>query len=358
MTSFPKCKIVTVADRRFLPAACCVLISMREHLPASAPVSYLLAGVDIGNDDLEKANRFLLQQHMQPCVQSFSSDELLDDRFYVNDRVTKAGYLRLVLDSIVSAEFDRVLYLDADTRVLAPLEPLLLADLERHPFAAAHDTFQYHHGKIDEVRKRLGMPATAEYFNSGVMLFDWKLTLKTGFLADVRNYAASHPDKCIFHDQDALNAVAGGCWKLLDPRWNLNDYYYSMGGKKAAWIKHYTGTKPWTKWRRPIWKTDSVWFEKLLSASPWPEAFEKQTLLQKLVMAKQHFQNTARNHRRAVAYRFWPFLMSAEARRRAEKYLKLNTEMMEEIVNQLISESNGAGSDVRHTIKDDRTPLQ
>ena len=158
-----------------------------------------------------------------------------------------------------------------------------------------------------------------------------------------------------------MNAVAAGRWKTLDPRWNLNDYYFTMGGKKTAWIKHYTGTKPWTKWRRPIWKTDSAWFKKTLDASPWPEVYEKQTLLQKLVMLKQYFQKTIRNQRRAVAYYLWPFLMSAAARQRAEKHLKLDSALMEVIVNQYISEANavtGSRSDPRPITTDEGHPLQ
>lgn len=338
----PKCKIVTVADKGYLPAACCVLISIRDHLPASVPVSCLLAGVDVDDHDVETANRFLEQHRMQPCVESFSSDELISDSFHVNERVTKAAYLRLALDSIIPADFDRVLYLDADTRVLAPLEPLLLSDLEGYQFAAAHDIGQYQDGRIEQARKLLGMPETAGYFNSGVMLFDWKLTLKTGLLSDVRKYAASNSRKWRYHDQDALNAVSVGHWKVLDPRWNLNNYYFDMDGTRAPWIKHYTGTKPWTKWRRPIWKADAAWFEKTLKESPWPEAYEQQTLREKFVMLREYLRKSSRNSHRAVAYYLWPFLMSAGAKQRAEAYLKLNKPDIEAMLERFIAEANGA----------------
>lgn len=336
-----KCKIVTVADRRFLPAACCVLISIRDHLPASVPVSCLLAGMDIDDHDVETANRFLEQHRMQPCVESFSSDELLNDSFHVSERVTKASYLRLALDGIIPADFDRVLYLDADTRVLAPLEPLLLSDLEGYQFAAAHDIGQYQDDRLEQARELLGMPETAGYFNAGVMLFDWRLTLKTGLLSDARNYAASNPGKWQFHDQDALNAVSAGHWKALDPRWNLNNYYFDMGGTRAPWIKHYTGAKPWTKWRKPIWKADSAWFEKILQESPWPETYEQQTLREKFIMLREHLRKSSRNPRRAVAYYLWPVLMSPGAKRRAKMYLKQDKPDIEAMIEQFMPETNG-----------------
>jgi len=338
----PKCKIVTVADRRYMPAACCVLISIRDHLPAWGSVSCLLAGVDIEDHDVETANRFLEQHQVQPCVENFSSNELISDSFHVNERVTKAGYLRLALDTIIPDDIDRVLYLDADTRVLAPLEPLLLNDLEGYQFAAAHDMAQYQDDRLKEVRELLGMPETAGYFNSGVMLFDWQLTLKTGLLSDVRHYAASNPDKCRFYDQDALNAVSAGHWKALDPRWNLAAYYFAMGGAKTPWIKHYTGPKPWTKWRSPIWKADSAWFEQILKQSPWPEAYEQQTSREKFVMARENLRKLSRDRRRAVAYHLWPFLMSAGAKQRAEAYLKRDKLDIEVMIDQFTPEANGA----------------
>ncbi len=336
-----KCQIVTSADINFLPAACCMLISIRDNLPASMPVSCLLAGVDIDDHDIETANRFLEQHQMPPCVENFSSDELINDSFHVSERVTKAGYLRLALDSIVPAEFDRLLYLDADTRVLAPIEPLLLSDLEGYPFAAAHDIGQYQDDRIKQARELLGMPETAGYFNSGVMLFDWKLTLKTGLLSDVRDYAASNPRKWQYHDQDALNAVAAGRWKALDPRWNLNDYYFAMGGTKTPWIKHYTGAKPWSKWRRPIWKADSAWFERILKNSPWPEAYEQQTWREKLVMLREYLRTSSRNPARAIAYYLWPFLMSAGAKRRAAAYLNRDKPDIEAIIEEFMPGTEG-----------------
>ncbi|MEO9876962.1 MAG: glycosyltransferase [Anderseniella sp.] len=342
MARLPKCKIVTVADRRYLSAACCVLISLRDHLPAWSSVSCLLAGVDIEDHEVETANRFLEQHRMPPCVENFSSNKLISDSFHVNERVTKAGYLRLALDTIIPDDIDRVLYLDADTRVLAPLEPLLLSDLEGYQFAAAHDMAHYQDDRLTQVRELLGMPETAGYFNSGVMLFDWQLTLKTGLLSDVRHYAASNPDKCRFYDQDALNAVSAGHWKALDPRWNLATYYFAMGGASPPWIKHYTGPKPWTKWRKPIWKADSAWFEQILKQSPWPEAYEQQTWREKLVMARENLRKLSRDRRRAMAYRLWPFLMSAGAKQRAETYFKRDKLDIEIMIDQFRHEANGA----------------
>lgn len=341
----PKCKIVTVADKNFLPAACCVLISLRDHLPAWDSVSCLLAGLDISDHDVETANRFLERHRVQPCVEAFSSDELIDDGIEVADHVTKAVYLRLAMDSIVPAEFDRVLYLDADTRVLAPLEPLLLSNLEGCQFAAVHDIGQYQDGRIEKARELLGMPETAGYFNSGVMLFDWKLTLKTGLLSAARRYAASNPHKWLYHDQDALNAVSVGHWKALDPLWNLNNYYFEMGGRRTPWIKHYTGTKPWTRWHKPIWKADSAWFEKILKDSPWPEAYEQQTWREKSVILMEHLRKTTRHTRRSVAYHLWPFLMSAAAKQRAETYLrqdKSDKPDIEALVERFTPDASGA----------------
>lgn len=335
----PKCLIVTTADSNFLPAACCMLISATSALTVHSNVSLMLLAVDVSETETIAANNFLKKQGVAQCVRTVSSDALLDSRLRVDRRMTKASYIRLALGKLVPSDMDRVLYIDADTRVLSDLAPLLATEMQGFPVAAVHDIKLYQSDLLEQTSRRLAMPETADYFNSGVLLFDWPHTLRCGLLEKAMEFAYSNPDLCLKHDQDALNVAATGNWKPLDPRWNLFDYYFVHAGKQTAWIKHFTGSKPWSRRRPQLWKQDAEWMKELLANSPWPEYVERQTWLDRLnIILKGQLKKIERNLHLA-GYYLVPFAMSPSARRRARNYLQHQPDLVEKLVSDLIRQA-------------------
>ncbi len=331
-----KCQIVTSADVNFLPAACCMLISANEALGANKDVTLTLVAVDVSESEAEKANCFLEAHGVRSCVRPVSSAELIDPRLPVNKRVTKASYVRLALQEIVSPGVDRVLYLDADMRVMSELAPLLEADMRGFPLAAVNDILLYQRDWLAQTWQRLSMPQQADYFNAGVLLFDWPGTIQSGLLDRATAFACANPTLCVMHDQDALNVAAAENWKPLDPRWNMLDYYFRFSSRHAARIKHFTGPKPWSRRRRSIWQQDAEWMRRLLQDSPWPTFVEKQTWRDRLSIIVEDQWNRRRHYRRLIGYYLVPFLMSPAARQRAREYLQYHRKHVENLVADLI----------------------
>lgn len=294
--------VVTVADRRFLPAACCTLISARQNLPADANVSLILLAVDVTDEEITQANGFLQLHHIDHCITPVSADMLLSQGLHVDERVTRASYVRLALDKLIDPGAQKVLYLDADTRVMTSLLPLLQTDLKDYTFAAAHGMYFYAGDRLSEKNHSLGLPADTDYCNSGVLLFNWQQVIRRGLLPDARDFAEKHPEKCSFYDQDALNAVIAGEYLQLDPRWNLVHYYFKNGGKKSAWIKHFTGIKPWKRQRPAISSGDALWYQRLLAGSPWSEFVERLSWLEKIGTLAQEHRGSTRNYRQIARY--------------------------------------------------------
>ena len=334
-----KCQIVTSADANFLPAACCMLISANAALEADPDVALMLVAVDVSESDADKANTFLKAHGVAPCVRTVSSQELVDPRLRVDRHVTKASYICLVLDRIISRDVDRVLYLDADTRVLSRLAPLFETDMQGFPLAAVNDIAFYRHDRLKQKCSDLLMPETADYFNAGVLLFDWPDTLRSGLLDRAMKFACTHQDLCVMHDQDALNVAATNNWKPLDPRWNLFDYYFSNGGKQTAWIKHFTGAKPWSCRRPKVWQQDAIWMKDLLADSPWPEYVERQTWIDRLNIMVEGQRVKVRQYRRLIGYYLVPYVMSSGAKQRARQYLTLRRNHVENLVAGLIRQA-------------------
>ena len=335
-----KCVIVTVADMGFLPAACCALISSRNFTPPNMNVSRLLLAVDVPEQQIAEANGFLRTHGIEPCVRHVEVDRLLSDKIHVDERVTKSSYVRLLLDELVADDADRVLYLDADTRIVSSLEPLFQTDFEGFPVAAVHDVYYYVQDRLAERNKRLGSPTTTNYCNAGVLLLNWPEVLRHGLLEKARTFAASFPERCKAHDQDALNAVIAGRYLPLDPRWNQTHLYYVSGGSASPWIKHFTGGKPWTRRRIVAWHNDALWYQQLLDGSPWCGFFEEQSWVDRLKMWLLDYRKLARNYKRVASASMVPFLTPPEVRERARQFMKSDPGEVASIVDRWIRESS------------------
>lgn len=281
--------ITTATDRGYLPAACCQLKSVADFLGGRGDVRLFLATCDLGAEDLAAARAFFERRGVDAAV--LDCTDVAQSITPVNRRWPRAAYLRLYFDSVFGPEYRRLVYFDADTRICAPLGPLLDVDLCGMPVAAAHDFIYYVTGNIHRRRRDLFLKPEAGYLQSGVMVFDWPATLRDGGLARSRDFLAAHPERCQeAPDQDALNAAFEGRWTPLDPRWNLHETYLMFGGALSPYLEHYTSTKPWSRRRPSAWRGAAAWYRRELADTPWADFIPPQSAFDQ-ASAWLRFQN-------------------------------------------------------------------
>jgi lipopolysaccharide biosynthesis glycosyltransferase len=257
-----KIAVVIVTDETYLPAACCAIISCRRAGRVTEPIFLVVS--DASCNSVEAARRFLKERRSDAEIIRFHPDL---SGYHVDGWVSSQAYVRLHLDEVLDPTWQRVLYLDADTRVMAPLRPLLQADLDGYVLGAVDQC------KDDrEDPERLSMAADFRYFNSGVLLFDWPAILSSGLLAQCRRFAIEKQHLCKLYDQDALNKVFEGLWKPLHVYWNYGHIVANSAPRERVFIKHYSyDQKPWGPKKRPFWVGDGFWYWRMLRRSPWPD---------------------------------------------------------------------------------------
>jgi UDP-D-galactose:(glucosyl)LPS alpha-1,3-D-galactosyltransferase len=179
-------------------------------------------------------------------------------------RLTEDAYLRLMMP-VVLADIPLALYLDADLLVLDDLRPLMATSLHGAPLAAVRDAVNpvLAAGRALPGFSRLGLAASREYFNSGVMMLD--LAACRGVFDDAHRFMRERPEHVALGDQDALNVAVADGWRRLERRWNtfamaawtgLEDWSYRceavlplatlVEDERSAAILHYPGPlKPW-----------------------------------------------------------------------------------------------------------------
>lgn len=171
--------------------------------------------------------------------------EMVKDAPY-HKRMTNIVYARLMLDRFLPAEIERVIYLDCDMMVMAPIERLAELDLGGNSIGAVEEpsALQVANQRDAKVNRDLIDPADP-YFNAGLVVIDRKKWNAAQIPERLSRYIEDGTIERIYYDQDLLNIVFCNDVFLLDQRWNL------IGPRHVhqalnPFLLHYTGEhKPW-----------------------------------------------------------------------------------------------------------------
>ena len=166
------------------------------------------------------------------------------------------AYARIFSPAVLGKTYDRLLYLDGDVAAFGPVSPLFELDLAGAPLAAVE-------GMLDEseivtgfdvkaYKKGLGI-ADGRVFNSGVLLIDPKRWCEIDHEKELDKYVRTVQPNLTLRtglsgDQDYLNHILAGQWRLLSPGWNFQRIQTMLALEVAVTpsLVHYTGfSRPW-----------------------------------------------------------------------------------------------------------------
>lgn len=189
---------------------------------------------------------------------------------------------RLFLSDLLTV--DKVLYLDCDTLILDDIEKLYQRKLKKILAAVMEPTIAF------DVKKDIGMARYMPYFNTGVLLMDLKKWREGKITQRVLSYLENIKNRCIFTDQDAINASMVYDIEALSPKYNFfsNYKYWSYAAlvkqnrryayypkkefekaKKQPVIIHFAGhERPWLSGNFNPYRTE---YEKYKKSSLWKE---------------------------------------------------------------------------------------
>jgi lipopolysaccharide biosynthesis glycosyltransferase len=180
--------------------------------------------------------------------------------------VSDATYARLAIPDALP-DVPAALYLDTDVLVRRDIRPLLERKLAGALVAAVRDPGNPLLGVGPALPgwQDLGLPATREYFNGGVMLLDLDECRSRGIFEKCYRFLDDMPQHVHFWDQDALNWAVDDDWLRLDRCWNtiplsalseLPAFHYDaeevlplqrlIDDEETAAILHFAG--PWKPW--------------------------------------------------------------------------------------------------------------
>jgi lipopolysaccharide biosynthesis glycosyltransferase len=177
------------------------------------------------------------------------------DTFFADSPFTFGALGRFFLDQLLPPEYDQILYIDGDIQLGGSLAELVRAEVPEGRFLAAPDpkVFWIDDGSPAAAREQsymagLGMAPEefGGYFNSGVLRISRSGWRAIGLAA--WTYLQENADRCVCHDQSALNAVARAHRLPLSLRWNFPAYYdfYGLRPHLRPVLTHFMSRpKPW-----------------------------------------------------------------------------------------------------------------
>ena len=239
--------IVLFAEPAVIVPAFCTVVSALRFKPPCTDVRVFCVNFDQG--EFETAVQAFSALDPSVAMTQIDSAKDFDDSVWRTQLGGMGTWGRLFLDRFLPGELNRVLYLDCDTLVLRHLALLLEANLETCSVGACKDQFQYMHGTVEQRRKELGLSPKGDYFNAGVLLFDWQRVIGRNVLEQTRDQLrisrGSLPLN--FADQDILNLMLDGNWCELNPGWNLMSFSLAVTQSRQPRILHFAGPrKPWS----------------------------------------------------------------------------------------------------------------
>ncbi len=159
---------------------------------------------------------------------------------------TYTAYYKIFIPNVLS-DLDRVLYLDADIIVNGDIANLYNIDTNQKFLSCVLDP-KINQTKKDHVLKFNHQENT--YFNSGVLLFDFKYKSCMKSEEQIKAFIQDHLSFIIYHDQDILNGLYHTDVQLLPETYNyssmpkkISDFLFPKKPKDI--IIHYMNWKPW-----------------------------------------------------------------------------------------------------------------
>lgn len=214
--------LACTSNERYLPHVATLMQSLAASNPPDAITLHLLHD-DTVTRDLQSALRASASRLGLGLMMQQPDAALIGTLPPSGSYYPSLIWYRILLPELLES-VDRVLYLDADTLVLQDLRALWSLDLDHSLLAAVAQPAEPQHSQA--ALSRLGLPADADYFNSGVLLMNLRRMREDDFsrrMIEV-GHAQTERWKNSPHfrlpDQDAFNLVCFENWVKLHPKWN------------------------------------------------------------------------------------------------------------------------------------------
>ncbi len=125
----------------------------------------------------------------------------------VTENLPAEIYFKLVGLDLLPETVEKILCLDLDMIVKAPLDEMYDVDISGYTLAACKDIYAFVYGEGLRNNRRLGLPEEYDYFNAGLLLFNMDRIRSFGGGKAVLEECFKHRELLKWPEQDMLNLL-------------------------------------------------------------------------------------------------------------------------------------------------------
>lgn len=209
--------LVCGADDKFAMPLAVTLFSAVSNLNAvERPDIYILdAGISVKNK--LKIQRVMDQTRRTIQLKFLSFDLSRLPNLLETDVISKATYLRILIPKLLPEDVKAAIYLDSDLIVEKDLRVLWDTSFDENLAIGVQD---YCFPTLANLTSLLTVNSTrqnAVYCNAGVIVLNIEAWRKQNISEKILSFIQRNSR----HDQDGINVVINGSWKVVHPKWNV-----------------------------------------------------------------------------------------------------------------------------------------
>lgn len=245
--------IILAADDNYaIPCFVTATSILSNNNPNEYAIHILTQGFNEGNIGIF---RKLKAKFRNATIEITEIDNSILKDAVISERFPFSAFFRILVPSLFS--FDRALYLDSDIVVTGNIGELWDIDIENKACCMVEDQ------ACEDITLHNRIRIFTPYYNSGVLFMNLNFWREKRIDELLLEYMRNYPERCLYPDQDAINANLADYILPLDYRYNVQERWYEPKewwlmhynkwdaierAKETPIIIHYTGVwKPWTE---------------------------------------------------------------------------------------------------------------
>lgn len=244
--------IYFVTDLNYLQVTLVAAQQARHWTSACADVDVVIYTHDIVPELMDQVTAWARPRGIALIPYHTALDKEVARLDFTRNHLSPAALGRLEVAGTIPDTYGRIIYLDGDMQMVGDITPLVdMVPPEGRLLGCVDSSYACALPMGEMARKAkpylatIGVPDMHHYYNSGLVcarLGDWKRVAGAALA-----FILDHGERCLHHDQSAINAVAHEAYLPLHPRYNYGPIYRDVHAPFGPVIFHFMGPlKPWT----------------------------------------------------------------------------------------------------------------
>ena len=267
----------------------CVLITSILHYNNEV-FTFHIIGKGFKHNDIKK-----IQKYARSCPVKYYDSSSIDESKFVlrnTDHVTIETYYRFFIPYFLDSDINKCLYLDCDIICTNNFESIFEIDIDNYSNAMVYDV------TYSDIRKfnRLQYDLKNGYFNAGVILLNLEFWRKNKLQEQLIKYVSTYPERCWFHDQDAINFICQGTIFPIKVSYNVQRVFWRVfswenpkGFPKNLLLSDYIERNKWNEIKEGCSNPIFVHFTEI--QKPWKiDTFVPFTKVWRYFLSKTEFK--------------------------------------------------------------------